>query len=127
MRGLPDTEKSRAMSLVFFEKNSVTIKPEKDIVASTCGEFKTELIALVHNEMTELVIDFEDVEMVDSSGISVIIAAYNSVGKVGGKLKIVNTPHDVYKLLRTMRLNDHFHIEEKKTRPNRPGAVPPDS
>jgi len=87
------------------------IKPGKDVVASMAEDFKKSLLDLVRNGIKELVIDLSGVEIVDSVGLGVIIAAHNSLSKSGGKLKIVNVSEDIYRLFQTMRLDQHFDVQ----------------
>ena len=90
------------------------IKPGPDVVASWTMEFKEELDSLIQESPEELVIDLTDVEIIDSTGIGVIIAAHNLLDKQGGKLKIINTTNDLYGLFRLMRLNNYIEIDCKK-------------
>lgn len=50
--------------------------------------------------------------MVDSVGIGVIIAAYNSLSQSNRQLKVINVAQDIYGLFSTMRLNRRFTVEE---------------
>lgn len=103
-------EEGKDMSEVRQEGAVVTIKPGRDVVASMVQDFKGELKAAVEKAPGELVIDLAGVEMVDSVGIGVIIAAHNSLTPIGAKLSVVNVSPDIFDLLRTMRLDRHFTI-----------------
>ena len=54
--------------------------------------------------------DLDGVELIDSIGMGLLIAAHNSLMKNGGKLKVVNPSEDILRLLRTMRLDKHFEV-----------------
>ena len=90
---------------------SDVIKPGKDVVASMAEDFKNRLLNLIKKGITEVVIDLSGVEVVDSVGLGVIIATHNSLGKSGGKLKIINASEDIRRLFQTMRLDQHFEIQ----------------
>lgn len=93
------------------EKESVTVvKPDCDIVASKAKEFRAELLALITDGIVNLTIDLGSVEMVDSVGLGVFIAAQNSLGEVDGKLTVCNVSDDICKLFKTMRLDQHFTV-----------------
>ena len=92
-----------------------TIKPGKDIVASMAEDFRNELLKLVDQGIKSLTIDFANVRMVDSVGLGVLIAAHNSLKEVGGSLNIKNVSEDIYNLLRTMRLDQHFEVSMAKS------------
>ncbi len=83
---------------------------KKDIIASTADELKTELHSLIAESPEKLVIDLAGVKMVDSIGIGVIIATYNSLNKIKSKLELANVTENIYNVLTTMRLNHYFTI-----------------
>jgi len=60
----------------------------------------------------ELVLDFAQVESIDSVGIGLLAAAHNSLAKSGGSLSIVHASYNVYQLLTLMRLDKHFAITQ---------------
>ncbi|MFO7750278.1 MAG: STAS domain-containing protein [Desulfobacteraceae bacterium] len=94
-------------------KGDVTIvRPGKDVVASMAEDFKNELLTAINTYEGEVVIDLAGVEMVDSVGIGVIIAAHNTLNQAGRSLKVINVVKDVFGLFSTMRLNRRFTVEE---------------
>ena len=58
----------------------------------------------------KLVVDLNGVEMVDSVGIGVLVAAHNSISKNGGHMSLSNVSQDIYNLFKTMRLDQHFEV-----------------
>jgi anti-anti-sigma factor len=86
------------------------IKPGKDIVASMAADFRQDLLKEVAGGVKNLVVDLDGVEMVDSVGIGVLVAAYNSISKNGGHMAVSNVSEDIYNLFRTMRLDQHFEV-----------------
>jgi anti-anti-sigma factor len=98
------------MSEVIKEGEKVVIKLDKDIVASNVEEIKQELKQELAEGMTEITIDLSNVEMMDSMGIGILIATHNSLKKLNSQLNLINTSDDISKLLRTMRLHEHFNI-----------------
>jgi len=101
------------MSEIVNQGDQTIIKPGMDIVASMAEDFKAELLSAIDASLDSatLVIDLESVEMVDSIGIGVIIAAHNTLTQSDRKLKVINVSKDVYGLFTTMRLNRRFTIE----------------
>lgn len=87
-----------------------TIKPGKDIVASMAADFRQDLLNEVASGVKKLVVDLNGVEMVDSVGIGVLVAAYNSLSKNGGHMAVSNVSSDIYNLFKTMRLDQHFEV-----------------
>ncbi len=99
------------MSEIVNQGDQTIIKPGMDIVASMAEDFKGELLTIINDSSNGVVIDLEGVEMVDSVGIGVIIAAHNTLNQSERKLKVVNVAKDVYGLFTTMRLNRRFTVE----------------
>ena len=87
-----------------------TVKLDKDIIASMAADFRDKLLKLVKEGIEELTLDLRQVEMVDSVGLGVIIAAHNSLRGIGGKLTVKNVSSDIYRLFKTMRLDQHFEV-----------------
>ena len=91
-----------------------TFKPGKDIVASRTKSFRKKLKKSVDDGIKEITINFEGVEMVDSVGLGVLIATHNSLSSAGGQLKVANASEDIFKLFKTMRLDQHFEVSAAK-------------
>ncbi len=100
------------MSEIIKDGDKVIVKPGQDVVASMANEFRTELHSIIKDTPDLIQIDLNDVEMVDSVGIGVIIATHNSINKAGGTLKVTNVSKDIFSLFTTMRLNRHFDVEQ---------------
>ncbi len=100
------------MSEIIKDGNKATIKPGIDVVASMAENFKNELLSAINDSKEDFVIDLQGVEMVDSVGIGVIIAAHNTLNQSDRNLKVINVIKDVYGLFTTMRLNRRFTVEE---------------
>ena len=100
------------MNKIIKEGDTTIVRPDMDVVASMAEDFKNELLSIITESEGQLVIDLAGVEMVDSIGIGVVMAAYNTLSRAGRKLKIVNVSKDIYGLFSTMRLNRRFTVEE---------------
>lgn len=99
------------MSEIVKQGDQTIIKPGIDVVASMAEDFKGELLSAINDSSGEIVIDLTGVDMVDSVGIGVIIAAHNTLNQSDRKLKVINVNKDVYGLFSTMRLNRRFTVE----------------
>jgi anti-anti-sigma factor len=86
--------------------------PGRDIVVSTVEEMKGELKRLIASSSGDLTIDFDGVEMIDSKGLGLLIASFNTLEAAGRKLRIARAVPDIVELLRVMRLDRHFVIVE---------------
>lgn len=83
-----------------------------DIVAAQVPELRQQIRALVESSEGGLVLDFTHVHMVDSIGIGLLIAVYNTLRKTGRELRLVHVSPDVFDLFRTMRMHQHFSISK---------------
>ncbi|MDK2955985.1 MAG: serine/threonine-protein kinase RsbW [Desulfovibrionales bacterium] len=99
------------MSIIDRDGENAVITPQTDILSSEAARFKDDLRELINSGVKHLTIDCRRVEMVDSLGVGLVIAAHNSLLKVGGALRLVNTSAEVYDLLVSMRLNTHIDIQ----------------
>ncbi len=99
------------MNEIVTIEDQTIVKPGEDVVASMAVAFKGELLSAVNSSQGTLVIDLDGVSMVDSVGIGVIIAAYNSLSQSNRQLKVINVAQDIYGLFSTMRLNRRFTVE----------------
>jgi anti-anti-sigma factor len=99
------------MIVVTREDNKTVVRPAGDnIVAATIPELRSKMREIVEQGVQELVVDLTDVQMVDSSGIGLLISAYNSLRKVGGSLAVIHASAELMELFQTMRMHQHFSV-----------------
>lgn len=91
-------------------ESRAVIRPETDVVAAYVAGLRTRMRGLIDAGIRDLVVDLNGVQMVDSAGLGLLISAHNSLRKAGGQLSIVRASPDVYELLRTMRIHQHFSV-----------------
>ena len=84
---------------------------EQDLVSTNADELKKKLQAALADSPSLLVLDLSKVEYVDSIGIGIIIAAFNTLKKQNGALKLINLNSNLLDLFRTMRLDKHIEME----------------
>ena len=92
------------------EVDIATIDPEGDLVAAKLPILRSRMRALVNLGVLHLTLDLGGTKMVDSAGIGLLIAAHNSLKKVGGELTVIHASKDILDLFRTMRINQHFSV-----------------
>src|ERR1017187_1142005 len=81
-----------------------------DIVAASVPQLRSTMRELVGNGVKDLVLDLTHVQMVDSSGLGLLIAAHNSLRKAGGQLAVIHASKGIVDLFRTMRIHQHFSV-----------------
>jgi len=93
------------------EENRAVVRPSGDtIVAATLPELRLKMRGVVEEGVRDLVIDLTAVRMVDSSGLGLLIAAHNSLRKVGGQLAVIHASNDLLELFHSMRMHQHFTV-----------------
>lgn len=92
------------------DEETVTVAVEGDLVASAVPAMREQLKALVADGVREVVCDLGQADLVDSSGIGLLVATHNSLLRNGGKLSLVRVSDDLMTLFRSMRLDRHFAV-----------------
>jgi anti-sigma B factor antagonist len=99
------------MIAVTRQDRQVVVRPAGDsIVAASIPELRSKMREIVAEGVQELVIDLADVHMVDSSGIGLLISAFNSLRRVGGRLALIHASAELLELFQTMRMHQHFSV-----------------
>jgi len=98
------------MIVITREGNKAVIRPAGDIVAASLPELRLKMRGIVDEGVCDMVVDLTDVHMVDSSGIGLLISAYNSLRKAGGRLAVIHASEDILELFQTMRVHQHFSV-----------------
>ena len=82
-------------------------------------EFKDKINSLVHQNNRNILANMAGVTMVDSSGLGEIVAAYTTVAKAGGSMKLVNLTkrlHDLLSITKLLTVFDTYDTEEDALR-----------
>ena len=79
---------------------------EKKLDANISGLVKAEVTLLIKGEGdTNLIIDLNDVEACDSSGLSALLVANRLINAIGGKLAIITSSEKILSLIRITQLH----------------------
>jgi anti-anti-sigma factor len=108
--GARSIKNSKIREVQMEKPDEKVVKPGGDIVASIAADFRQDLLKEVKSGVKRLVVDLNDVEMVDSVGIGVLVAAHNSLSKNGGQMTVSNVSQDIFNLFKIMRLDQHFEV-----------------
>jgi anti-anti-sigma factor len=99
------------MIVVTREDSKALIRPtEEDVVAAWVPEYRSKMRGAVAEGVREMVLDLSNVRMVDSTGIGLLIAAHNSLRKVGGHLAVIHASGEILSLFQSMRIHQHFSV-----------------
>lgn len=92
-------------------KDDITVlRIGQDIISTMVPQFKAQVVDLLAKNPGKLCLDLQNVELMDSVGIGVLIAIHNTLKKNGHELAISNASENIMKLFQTMRLDQHFQI-----------------
>ena len=91
------------------ENESLNIDKLGDITAASIDNLKDSLLNEI-DDISEVVLDLDQVELIDSSGISLLVSIQNSLSKKSGQLKLINVSDDLKHMFKLMRLDRHFAV-----------------
>lgn len=95
---------------VLRSDDRIVLLLELDLIASNVQTIKTQLLETLAECTGAVVFDLSKVRMVDSSGISVLIATYNSLKTKKQEFIVAGVSGDIQQLLCAMRLDRHFKV-----------------
>jgi anti-sigma B factor antagonist len=85
---------------------------ERKLDSTISSELKGEFLLLCKPKVDTLVIDMEQVDFCDSSGLSALLIADRKMKEHGGSVKLVNVHKKVGSLLKISMLDRVFDIQE---------------
>ena len=92
------------------EKKATIETVGEDVVAASVPEIRARMREALDAGVSELVVDLANVQMVDSTGIGLLISAHNSLNRIGGRISVIHASPDILELFQTMRMHHHFSI-----------------
>jgi anti-anti-sigma factor len=91
-------------------ETAAVVEIHGDVVASSVPELRPALRDLVRSGLRDLVVDLAYTAMIDSTGLGLLLSAFNSLSQVQGKFAVVNASDEVLELFRTLRIHQHFAV-----------------
>lgn len=92
---------------------STTLKiKEKKLDSTIAPELKGEFLLICKPKVETLVVDLEEVEFCDSSGLSALLIADRKMKEHGGKVKLIHVHKKVSGLLKISMLDRVFDVQE---------------
>jgi anti-anti-sigma factor len=92
-------------------ENHAHIELREPLTLAVVTELRPQLQQLIAEEVSDMVIDLSLVDLIDSSGIGLLIATRNSLSRMGGGLRVVGASSEMEHLFKVMHLDRHFEIE----------------
>lgn len=105
------------MSLNVIEKfddstAEAIVKPIGEIDIYTSEQFKAKLIDIILEKKSNVLIDCEELEFIDSTGLGVLISALKEARSIDKEIRIKNIKPNIKKLFFLTKLDEVFNIEE---------------
>ena len=91
-------------------EGTLTITIDSDITSVSVPEIREKILDDLDEATVKIDMDLNKVEMVDSTGISLLISIQNSLKKNSGELSLLNTSNDIVHMFKLMRLDKFFTV-----------------
>lgn len=92
------------------EGSAVVVVPDGDILASTVPRLRPAMRDAVRSGAREMVVDLAGTSMIDSTGLGLLLSAFNSMQAAGGTFSVVHASDEILELFHTMRIHQHFSV-----------------
>lgn len=89
---------------------AIAVVLEKRIYLGITDVFRDEMLLLLEEEFTELIIDLSHVAVMNSAGLGVLIMAQDTIKKRTGRIKLINLQPLMQEIFARMRLDTLFEI-----------------
>jgi anti-anti-sigma factor len=93
---------------------STTVTPQGALTMAVAQELRPKIQQTLADGTSQVVFDMSTTNVVDSSGIGLLIATHNSLKKSGGSLRVVGVSPEIKNLFKAMRLDRHFEVEGRQ-------------
>lgn len=95
------------------DEDKVSVLLEGDLTASVAPELKAALGEALGSGALRVEFDLGKTTIIDSTGIGLLIATYNSVTSKGGSVQVVKASEDIFRLLQSMRLEKRLGVSKR--------------
>lgn len=92
-------------------ENALEIKPIGEVDIYTSPELKNKIYELIEQKNQDLIINGEQLDYIDSTGLGVIMGIYKKLQEKSLNIKVVNLKPNIYKLFDITGLNKVFNIQ----------------
>lgn len=83
-----------------YKNDILTVNLKGEIDHNSAAKLRTAIDSQINALRPKLLeLDFSKVGFMDSSGIGLIMGRYRSMGLIGGKIKVVNVPENIGRII----------------------------
>lgn len=97
----------------------------ENVVAATMPALRQVLSQALESGAASLTLDMDQVQELDSVGLSLLIGTSMALQHAGGRLEVRNVRDDVFNILHSMRLDRHFLVHRRAAAVDDAGSVTP--
>jgi len=96
------------------EEEVMNLVLERDLIASNVKTLNMKLMDYLDEfeDVSEIILDMNTVDNIDSVGVTFIINLYKSVTREGKSFKVTHCSDDIKQLFKLMKLEDFFELDE---------------
>lgn len=99
-----------AFNVEFEREEELKVIPDGELDITTTTEFKNEVLKKYAEEKSNIVINGEKLEYIDSTGLGALIFILNQVKEDGFEIKVENVKPTIKKLFTITKLDSAFKI-----------------
>lgn len=101
---------------VKFEKirDIVIVKLDGEINMTNSNELRERFKTILREGQSKVLLDFEKVDFIDSSGIATLIEMFRNLGKVGGRMCLCQVNKKIINVLEITKVHKLFTIFENR-------------
>jgi anti-sigma B factor antagonist len=103
------------------DSQEAVVRPDMNIESTNADAFRDVLLKASDHNHSDLVVDLSRIDTIDSVGLGVFIAIYNTLTKKEKKLKVINASRRILSLFQIMGLTRRFKVEGRASHPNGTG------
>lgn len=83
-----------------YKNDILTVNLKGEIDHNSAAKLRTAIDSQINALRPKLLeLDFSKVGFMDSSGIGLIMGRYRSMGLIGGKIKVINVPENIGRII----------------------------
>jgi anti-anti-sigma factor len=95
------------------ENTTLTVRLGQRLVAEKVPALQEQLKSYLDYGIRQIIFDFEDTMILDSSGIGLLIATGNSLKPLQGSMSVKQVTQEIMRLLSSMRLTERLDVTAK--------------
>jgi serine/threonine-protein kinase RsbW len=95
---------------IIVESDRITITCGPYLTAAEVPDLQASIKENVDGGIRTIIFDFQETKSLDSSGIGLLVASHNTVGKDGGSVEVRNVTENIFHLLTVMRITKRINV-----------------